>query len=81
MEIRIAIQTTEPLTGAARTETGGPLPFEGWLELLHVLSTLIGSEVGPAGEKPAAAPDPRTEEGGRAGPAHEGHADHGPHQA
>ena len=44
MEIRISIQTTEPLAGAARTETEGPVRFEGWLELLHVLSTLIGSE-------------------------------------
>ena len=63
MEIRIAIQTTEPLSGAARTESAGPLPFEGWLELLHVLSGLIGAEMGSAEEKPATLPDRLTQEG------------------
>ena len=64
MEIRISIQTTEPLTGAARTESEGPLPFQGWLELLHVLSRLIGAEMGAAGGKPASSPDRPTKEGG-----------------
>ena len=81
MEIRIAIQTTEPLTGAARTEREGPLPFQGWLELLHALFTLIGGEVDSAGGQPASAQDPPTKEGGRAGPAHERDADFGPRQA
>ena len=47
MEIRISIQTTEPLAGSATTGDRGPLRFEGWLELLGVLSTLIGREGGP----------------------------------
>jgi hypothetical protein len=79
MEIRIAIQTTEPLAGAARTERAGPLPFAGWLELLHVLSTLIGGQVGAASEQPSAAHDPRTAEDGRDEPAHHGEPDGGPH--
>ena len=57
MEICIAIQTTEPLTGTARTESEGPLPFETWPELLHVLSTLIRCEVASAGGTPAPAQD------------------------
>ena len=72
MEIRIAIQTMEPLTGTARTEREGPLPFEGWLELLHVLSTLIRTEVDAAGGEPAPAQDALTEEGG-----HDGRRDDG----
>ena len=50
MEIHIAIQSTEPLAGAARTESEGPLPFEGWLELLHALATLIGPGAAPREE-------------------------------
>ena len=81
MEIRIVIQSTEPITGAARTESAGPLPFEGWLELLHALSTLIEGEVGSAREKPTSPQDLRSREVGPAGPAHESDADDGPHQA
>lgn len=46
MEIRIVIQTTEPLAGRAMAGDGTPLHFEGWLELLRVLSSLIGGEGG-----------------------------------
>ena len=81
MEICIAIQTTEPLTGTARTESEGPLPFEGWLELLHVLSTLIQTEVDSAGGKPAPAQDALTEEGGHNGRANDGAVDDRPIQA
>ena len=81
MEICIAIQTTEPLTGTARTEREGPLPFEGWLELLHVLSTLIQPEGDPAEGKPAPAQDARTEEGEHDGRAIDGEVDDGPIQA
>ena len=49
MEIRISIQTTRPLTGAAMTENEGPLPFAGWLELLQAVSRLVGADVDPAG--------------------------------
>jgi hypothetical protein len=46
MEIRIVIQTTEPLSGAAMAGGRMPLRFEGWLELLRVLSSLISGEDG-----------------------------------
>ena len=75
MEIRISIQTMEPLAATARTESGGPLRFEGWLESLHVLSTLIRAEAGSAGGKLAAAEDQLTKENGHDGRAHEGEAD------
>ncbi|MDR7454750.1 MAG: YciI family protein [Armatimonadota bacterium] len=41
MEIRIVIQTTEPLAGTAAAGRRPPLRFEGWLELLRALSSLI----------------------------------------
>ena len=81
MEICISIQTAEPLTGTARTQSEGPLPFEGWLELLHVLSTLVQPEVDAAGGMPAPAPDALTEEGGHDGRANDGDVDDGPIQA
>ncbi len=78
MEIHIAIWTTEPLAGAARTESAGPLPFEGWLELLHVLSTLIGPGRSSAGEKLGASPDRLPKEGGRYERTNYGAIDDGP---
>jgi hypothetical protein len=62
MEIRISIETTQPLTGAAMTESEGPLPFAGWLELLRAVSTLVGADVDAAGGMLAASHDPRTSE-------------------
>lgn len=44
MEIHISIQTTKPLAGTAIAGRRGPLRFEGWLELLRVLSVLLGLE-------------------------------------
>jgi hypothetical protein len=44
MEIRIVIQTTEPLAGIAPARGREPMRFEGWLELLRVLSTLVRPE-------------------------------------
>ena len=64
MEIRISIQATEPLAGAARTETQGPLRFAGWLELLHVLATLIGPGRSATGEELEGSPDRLPKEGG-----------------
>jgi hypothetical protein len=58
MEIRVVIQTTEPLAGRAMAGDRTPLQFEGWLELLRVLSSLIcgegghGSGNGAAGHEP-----------------------------
>jgi hypothetical protein len=48
MEIHIVIQTTEPLAGTARAGDRTPRPFEGWLELLRELSSLINAEDAPA---------------------------------
>ncbi len=62
MEIRISIPTTQPLTGAAMTESEGPLPFAGWLELLQAVSSLIGADVDAAGGALAASPGPRAGE-------------------
>ena len=62
MEIRISIQTTQPLTGSAMTESEGPLPFAGWLELLRAVSTLVGTDAGAAGGTLAASQDPRASE-------------------
>ena len=77
MEIHIAIWTTEPLAGAARTETEGPLQFEGWLELLQVLSTLIGSGRSSSGEKLTALPDRLPKEGGSDERTNDGDTDGG----
>src|SRR5215208_6907252 len=62
MEIRISIQTTQPLTGVAMTESEGPLPFAGWLELLQAVSRLVGADVDAAGGTLAALQDLRASE-------------------
>jgi hypothetical protein len=38
--IRLSIETTEPLSGTAAIEGGEPIPFEGWLDLLRVITEL-----------------------------------------
>jgi hypothetical protein len=40
-EIRISIETREPVKGEARVSTGEAVPFQGWLDLLRVLSELL----------------------------------------
>ena len=72
--IRLRIERAEPLAGTAETEGGAPLPFEGWLELLHVLATLIRARGGSPGEKPAAPQDPPSKGGGRVGRTDDGDA-------
>jgi hypothetical protein len=42
MLIRLSIETTEPLIGTAATDGHAPRAFEGWLELLTVISELTG---------------------------------------
>ncbi len=64
MEICISIQSTEPLAGEARAENKGPLPFEGWLELLRVLSSLVGAGGHPSGPESGASHGPPTPERG-----------------
>jgi catechol 2,3-dioxygenase-like lactoylglutathione lyase family enzyme len=43
MLIRIWVERMEPLAGAAATEGSEPLPFDGWLELLRVVSELVAT--------------------------------------
>jgi len=41
--IRIWIEGTQPLAGTATTEGSTPLRFDGWLELLRVISDLVAA--------------------------------------
>ena len=41
MLIRIWVERLEPLAGNAATEGSEPLRFDGWLELLRVVSELV----------------------------------------
>jgi predicted enzyme related to lactoylglutathione lyase len=43
MLIRIWVERMEPLAGTAATEGSEPLPFDGWLELLRVVSELVAT--------------------------------------
>jgi hypothetical protein len=56
IEIRIAIQQVEPLTGVALNGAGDKRRFEGWLCLLGALSELLGT-VDSAGPVRAASSD------------------------
>ena len=44
MLIRIWIESTQPLAGTAATEEAEPLHFDGWLELLRVISELVAAD-------------------------------------
>jgi catechol 2,3-dioxygenase-like lactoylglutathione lyase family enzyme len=56
--IRVWIDGTQPLSGTAATEGREPLRFDGWLELLRVVSDLVGAapsngeDAEPAESKP-----------------------------
>jgi hypothetical protein len=41
--IRIMIERTQPVAGTAATDEAGPLRFDGWLELLRVVSELVAA--------------------------------------
>jgi hypothetical protein len=41
--IRVWIEDTQPLAGTAAAEGGEPLRFDGWLELLRVVSELVAA--------------------------------------
>jgi hypothetical protein len=61
MLIHIRIENAQPLAGTAATEGAEPLHFDGWLELLRVVSELIagassGGEDTDAADKPSEAP-------------------------
>ena len=43
MLIRIWVERMEPLAGTAATEGSEPLRFDGWLELLRVVSELVAA--------------------------------------
>ena len=43
MLIRVWIEDTQPLAGTAATEGSEPLRFDGWLELLRVVSELVAA--------------------------------------
>ena len=43
MLIRVWIEDTQPLAGTAATEGSEPLHFDGWLELLRVVSELVAA--------------------------------------
>ena len=45
--IRLSIETTEPLSGTAGIEGGDPLPVQGWLDLLSVISELAATRTEP----------------------------------
>ena len=49
MLIRILVKRIEPLAGTAATEGSEPLRFDGWLELLRVVSELVAAAT-PSGE-------------------------------
>jgi hypothetical protein len=58
MLIHIRVENMQPLAGTAVAKGSDPLPFEGWLELLRVISGLVnaaadsGNGDGEAAEEP-----------------------------
>jgi hypothetical protein len=49
--IRIWVQDTHPLAGTAATTRSEPLRFDGWLELLRVISELVAAATNTDGEE------------------------------
>jgi catechol 2,3-dioxygenase-like lactoylglutathione lyase family enzyme len=43
MLIRISVESTQPFSGTATTEGAEPFHFDGWLELLRVISELVAA--------------------------------------
>ena len=41
MLIRISVESSQPLAGSAASDEAGPLYFDGWLEMLRVVSELV----------------------------------------
>jgi hypothetical protein len=48
--IRIRIEGTQPLAGTAATKGSKPVRFDGWLELLTVVSELVAAAEEPMEE-------------------------------
>jgi hypothetical protein len=60
--IRVWIEHTQPLAGAASTKGCDPLRFDGWLELLRVVAELVAAPLRD-GEDAAAEPRHGTQQG------------------
>jgi hypothetical protein len=74
--ISVWIEASQPLSGTAAIEGGEPLRFDGWLELLRVVSELV--DAAPTGGRDANMAErggETADEGG--GPAHPESAAHG----
>lgn len=69
LQIHISIQAVQPLMGDARTEIAGPLRFEGWIELLHVLATLIEDDPPPSAQDHGCCAGESRADRGRRGPS------------
>jgi catechol 2,3-dioxygenase-like lactoylglutathione lyase family enzyme len=67
--IRIWIERTQPLAGTAATRASEPLRFDGWLELLRVVSELVAATPSSGENADTAAEPPR---GARLDPAEPG---------
>jgi hypothetical protein len=50
MLIRISVERSQPLAGSAANDETGPLYFDGWLELLRVISELVTIPARSGGE-------------------------------
>jgi hypothetical protein len=50
MLIHIRIENTQPLSGTAGAKGSDPLPFDGWLELLRVISELVNAAAASGGD-------------------------------
>jgi hypothetical protein len=57
MLIHIRVENMQPLAGTAVAKGSDPLPFEGWLELLRVISELVAAS-GASGGGDDATGDP-----------------------
>jgi hypothetical protein len=57
MLIRIVIDQVQPLAGTATTEGRDQLRFEGWLELLRVLSELVAPAASAQPDAPSRWPE------------------------
>jgi hypothetical protein len=57
MLIHIRVENTQPLSGTAAAKGSDPLPFDGWLELLRVISELVNGAAG-SGSRDGATEEP-----------------------
>jgi hypothetical protein len=67
--ISVWIEASQPLAGTATIEGGEPLRFDGWLELLRVVSELVDAAPSGGDANLAERGDGRADDG--AGPVHQ----------